>query len=111
MAIFINPNYIQKTFERQFKMSFYIIILLILFNSIIIQLSINEPLLVFHIPNRGIFRGKFGTIKSNPEEKDFKILAKPEPYYVGDIDYSLRANLIVWRQTDGIYASPIDKRY
>jgi len=98
----------------------YLIILLIYFNCIVSQLSNNESLLVFHKINnytKGLFTAKFGNTINQINERDSNLLVETHDR-VRDIDYSLSANIIIWRELqvyhnlefDVIYAIPINKR-
>jgi hypothetical protein len=101
-------------------MKVYLIILLIYFNCIVSQLSNNESLLVFYSFNkyvRGLFTAKFGKTINQIYENDSDLLVESH-HWVSDIDYSLSANVILWREYGiyenipfcSIYAIPINKR-
>jgi hypothetical protein len=98
-------------------MKVYLIILLILIDSIVTQLSNNESLLVFdkfdnYFQSMGLFSAKF--------EKRLKQINKIDSNqtygWVQEIDYSLRANIIIWSEYQRyiscyvFYAIPINKR-
>jgi hypothetical protein len=98
----------------------YLIILLIYFNRIVSQLSNNESLLVFFKHNinslkRGLFTAKFE--KTINQLNDSDLLVEIHYPYV-EIDYSLSANVIVWKvyviynkiRFGVFYAIPINKR-
>ncbi len=114
--------------EKLLKMKVYLIILLIYFNCIVSQLSNNESLIVFYKLNKntyknGLFTEKFGkTINQiNKSDSDLLLLmieTHASFSFVGDIDYSLSANVIIWREIAdyndywfcAYYAIPINKR-
>ncbi len=93
----------------------YLIILLIYFNSIVSQLSNNESLLVFYKYKKGLFTANFGKTINQINESDSDLLV--ETHTVGEIDYSLSANVIIWPQFEYynnsrffvFYAIPINK--
>jgi hypothetical protein len=92
-------------------MKVYLIILLIHINSAVSQLLNNESLLVFSIYGRGIFKAKFSKIKSQLNESDSNFLVKTKTHRIRRIDFSLKANIIVWRDlNDTFYAIPIDHK-
>jgi hypothetical protein len=92
-------------------MKVYLIILFIYINSTFSQLLNNDTLLVFHEKNRGLFTIKFDKTKPHLNERDSYNLIESSSPFIGEIDYSLKANIIVWRDLDHmIYAIPIDKR-
>ncbi len=95
----------------------YLIILLIYFNCIVSELSINESLLVFNEHKKGLFTAKISKTINQVNESDLDLLV--ETYdSVKDIDNSLSANLIIWREHQYyndllfyvFYAIPINKR-
>ena len=95
-------------------MKFYLIILLIYFNCIVSQLSNYESLLVFENYEIGLFTAKFGKTINQINESDSDLLVETNDW-VREIDYSLSANLIIWREDDHgsfcvFYAIPINKR-
>jgi hypothetical protein len=95
----------------------YLIILLIYFNCIVSQLSNNESLLVFSGYKKGLFTAKFGKNLNQINEFDSVLLVESH-HWVQEIDYSLSANVILWREYEtydnisfcSIYAIPINKR-
>ncbi len=88
-----------------------LIILLIYINSTISQLLNNETLLVFHEKYSGLFTIKFDKTKHQLNESDSHNLVETNFSPIGEIDYSLKANIIVWRDLDHMfYTIPIDKR-
>jgi hypothetical protein len=92
-------------------MKVYLIILYIYINSTFCQLLNNETLLVFHEMYRGLFTIKFNKTKPQLNENDSHTLTETDFSSIGEIDYSLKANIIVWRHSDHMfYAIPIDKR-
>ncbi len=110
-------------------MKVYLIILLIYFNSTVSQLLNNESLLVFDKLNShknkgsiGLFTVKFGKTLKQINESDSEFLAEVSSAYIEEIDYSLSANIIIWREHqlrkrdeefdmfDVFYAIPINKR-
>jgi hypothetical protein len=92
-------------------MKVYLIILLINFKFIVSQLPNNESLLVFFIENKGLFTAKFEKKMNQINESESHILAKAERYLIGEIDYSLSANVVVWREWGNeFYVTPIDER-
>ncbi len=102
--------------KYDFKMKVYLILLLIYFNCIVSQLSNNESLLVFYKENKGLFTAKFGKTINQINESDSDLLVETHNN-VRAIDYSLSANVIVWREEvynnsrfDVFYAIPINKR-
>ncbi len=103
-------------------MKVYLIILLIYFNCIVSQLSNNESLLVLYKYNLGLFTAKFGKTINQINESDSDLLVETNNW-VSDIDYSLSANVIIWREykrsyngfgysidNNVFYAIPINKR-
>ncbi len=103
-------------------MRVYLIILLILIDSIVSQLLNNESLLVFakfdnNIQSMGLFSSKFDKRLKQINESDSHFLVQTYGW-VGEIDYSLRANVIIWSEYrkynnseyDVFYAIPINKR-
>ena len=94
-------------------MKVYLIILLIYFNCIVSQLSNDESLLVFHIKSKGLFTAKFGKTINQINESDSDLLVETNDW-VREIDYSLSANVIIWREDHlsfcVFYAIPINKR-
>ncbi len=103
-------------------MRVYLIILLILIDSIVSQLLNNESLLVFNKFNNnfqsmGLFSAKFEKRLKQINESDSDFLV-PNFAWVREIDYSLRANVIIWREYQRcnnfyyvvFYAIPINKR-
>jgi hypothetical protein len=98
-------------------MKVYLIILLIHFNSIVSQLLNNESLFVYQIQNRGLFTAKFGKTINQIKESESKLLIENNNWFKG-MDYSLSANVIIWRDVtrfgnswfDVLYAIPINKR-
>jgi hypothetical protein len=92
-------------------MKVYLIILLIHINSAVSQLLNNESLLVFSIYGGGIFKAKFSKIKSQLNESDSNFVDKVKTHRIREIDFSLKANIIVWRDlNDTFYAIPIDQK-
>ncbi len=102
-------------------MRVYLIILLILIDSIVSQLLNNESLLVFNKLNNnfqsmGLFSFKFEKRLKQINESDSNFLVKT--YYNQEIDYSLRENVIIWilyrKYNNSFYivfcAIPINKR-
>jgi hypothetical protein len=88
-----------------------LIILLIYINSTISQLLNNETLLVFHEKYSGLFTIKFDKTKHQLNESDSHKLVETSSSSIREIDYSLKANVIVWRDSDHMfYTIPIDKR-
>jgi hypothetical protein len=98
-------------------MKVYLIILLIYVNSTASQLLNNKSLLVFYVRKRGLFTAKFGKTINILNESDSDLLVETHDR-VNSIDYSLSANVIIWREYkqynnesfDVFYALPIDKR-
>jgi hypothetical protein len=95
-------------------MKVYLIILLTYFNCIVSQLSNNESLLVFGEYQKGLFTAKFGKTINQINESDSDLLVETHDR-VREIDYSLSANVIIWREDDHgsfcvFYAIPINKR-
>ncbi len=103
-------------------MRFHLIILLILIDSIVSQLLNNESLLVFNkfdnnVKSMGLFSAKFEKRFKQINESDSDFLVEIHGW-VKEIDYSLRANIIIWSEYkinsnsnyDVFYAIPIDKR-
>ncbi len=89
-------------------MKVYLIVLFIRINSTFCQLLNNETLLVFHEKNWGLFTIKFNKTKPQLNERD---LIEIDFSPIGEMDYSLKANVIVWTDLDHkFYAIPIDKR-
>jgi hypothetical protein len=96
-----------------------LIILLILIDSIVSQLLNNESLLVFdkldnNFKSMGLFSAKFEKRFKQINESDSDFLVEIHGW-VKEIDYSLRANVIIWRYFsnsyhDVFYAIPINKR-
>jgi hypothetical protein len=70
----------------------------------------NETFLVFHEKNIGLFTIKFDKTKPQLNESDSHNLIEIDFSPVGEIDYSFKANVIVWRDSDMFFATPIDKR-
>ncbi len=98
------------------KMFVYLIIFLIYFNCNGSQLSNNESLLVFNKSEKGLFTAKFGNTINQINESDSDLLVETQNK-VRAIDYSLSANLIIWREEvynnsrfDVFYAIPINKK-
>jgi hypothetical protein len=92
-------------------MKVYLIVLFIRINSTFCQLLNNETFLVFHEKNRGLFTIKFDKTRPQLNERDSNNLVKKNFSLIGEIDYSLKANVIVWRDSDHMfYAIPIVKR-
>jgi hypothetical protein len=92
-------------------MKVYLIVLFIRVNSTFCQLLNNETLLVFHEKNRGLFTIKFDKTKPQLNERDSHNLIEIDFSPIGEMDYSLKANVIVWTDLDHkFYAIPIDKR-
>ncbi len=92
-------------------MKFYLIILFICINYTLSQLLNNETLLVFHDKNSGLFAIKFDKTKPQLNENNSHNLVETDIWPSKEIDYSLKANVIVWRHSDHMfYAIPIDKR-
>ncbi len=102
-------------------MRVYLTIMLILIDSIVSQLLNNESLLVFHKrdnnrQNMGLFSTKFEKRLKQINESDSNFLVRTyESVY--EIDYSLRANVIIWSEYQiynnseyVFYAIPINKR-
>ncbi len=103
-------------------MRVYLIILLIFIDSIVSQLLNNESLLVFNkrdnnFQSMGLLSAKFEKRLKQINESDLDILV--ETYkWARDIDYHLRANVIIWSERkmynnsyyDVFYAIPINKR-
>jgi hypothetical protein len=95
----------------------YLIVLLIYFNCIVSQLSNNESLLVFNAHKKGLFTAKFGKTLNQINESHSHLLVESHNE-VHQIDYSLSANVILWREYEtydnisfcSIYAIPINKR-
>jgi hypothetical protein len=85
-------------------MKVYLIILLIYFNCIVSQLLNNESLLVFNKYNTnnnyksGLFTAKFGKTINQVNKSDLDLLVETD--FVTDIDYSLSANLIMWKEKE-----------
>jgi hypothetical protein len=101
-------------------MRVYLIILLILIDSIVSQLLNNESLLVFNkLDNNfgimGLFSAKFEKRLKQIKESDSHFLFQTYGS-VQEIDYSLRANVIIWSEYQSyykynvFYAIPINKR-
>jgi hypothetical protein len=102
-------------------MKFYFtIILLIYFSYTVSKRDNNQSLLVFHAYKFGIwglFTAKFAKTINQINESDLHLLVETN-YWITDIDYSLSANLIIFRQLnirnierpDAIYAFPINNR-
>jgi hypothetical protein len=103
-------------------MRVYLIILLILIDSIVSQLLNNESLLVFNkwynnFESIGLFSAKFEKRLKQIKESDLHFLVQNYGS-VPEIDFSLRANLIIWSEHqrhnnsyyDVFYAIPINKR-
>jgi hypothetical protein len=95
-------------------MKVYLIILLIYFNCIVPQPTKNESLLVFGEYQKGLFTTKFGKTTNQISESDSDLLVETD-YWVREIDYSLSANVIIWREDNHFsfcvfYAIPINKR-
>ncbi len=87
------------------------LILLINFKFIVSQLPNNESLVVFSIENKGLFTAKFQKTMNQKNESDSDFLAEAERYLIGEIDYSLSANVVVWREWGNeFYVNPIDER-
>jgi hypothetical protein len=112
----------QKGFiEKLLKMFVYLIILLIYFNCIVSQLSNNESLLVFYNIGDdfkvGLFTAKFGKTVNLVDEEDSDLLVETD-IMVDEIDYSLSANVIIWKENEKydnlwfcvFYAISINKR-
>jgi hypothetical protein len=88
-------------------------------NSIVSHLLNNESLVVYHIGYIGLFTAKFGKTINHINESDSELLVQNNEW-VREIDYSLSANVIIWRQHkynhnnnswfDVFYAIPIDNR-
>jgi hypothetical protein len=92
-------------------MKVYLIILYICTNTTFSQPLNNKTLLVFHEKNRGLFTIKFDKTKHQLNESDSHNLVETSSSSIGEIDYSLKANVIVWRDSNHkFYAIPIDKR-
>jgi hypothetical protein len=105
-------------------MKSYLIILLVYFNLTVSQLSNNESLLVFNTfynnrIKRGLFTARFGKTLKQINESDLDFLANDNSTIIREIDYSLSANVIIWREIqynnsdqwfDVFYAIPINKR-
>jgi hypothetical protein len=125
----IKENYSKNHLITALKMKVYLIILLIYFNSTVSQLLNNESLLVFDKLNShknkgsiGLFTVKFGKTLKQINESDSEFLAEVSSAYIEEIDYSLSANIIIWREHqlrkrdeefdmfDVFYAIPINKR-
>ncbi len=94
--------------------------MLICFNCIVSQLSNNELLLVFSKYKTsfgGLFTAKFGKTLNQINESHSHLLVESHNE-VNEIDYSLSANLILWREYEiydnmlfcSIYAIPINNR-
>ncbi len=116
----ISNNYFVENWKKDLlskllKMFVYLIILLIYFNCIVSQLSNNESLLVFYNNKKnGLFTAKFGKTLNQINESHSHLLVGSH-YWVHQIDYSLSANVILWREFETfsicpIYAIPIDNR-
>jgi hypothetical protein len=92
-------------------MKVYLIILFICTDSTFSQLLNNETLLVFYEKYSGLFIVKFDKTKPQLNERDSHNLVENKFSPIGEIDYSLKANVIVWRHSDHMFfAIPIDKR-
>jgi hypothetical protein len=78
-------------------MKFFCIILFIHFNYTSSQLLNNESLLVFHETFGDLFSVKFEKTLTQSNRSDAISLVKTKSYRIGEIDYNLRANIIVWR--------------
>jgi hypothetical protein len=74
-------------------------------------------ILVYHVSHNGLFTAKFGKNINQVNESDSDILVKSYDW-VKEIDYSLSANVIIWRVDETyndlvfcvFYAIPINKR-
>jgi hypothetical protein len=98
-------------------MKVYLIILFINFNCIVSQLTNNESVLVFNKFRTGLFPAKLGKTIKQVDESDLNVLIETHDY-VAEIDYSLSANVIIWKEDEYynnlwfymFYAIPINKR-
>jgi hypothetical protein len=100
---------------------YFIIILLIYFSYTVSKRDNNQSLLVFHVNrfgiDQGLFTAKFAKTINQINESDLHLLVETNGW-VTDIDYSLSANLIIFRRIlflnnerfDAIYAFPINNR-
>jgi hypothetical protein len=105
-------------------MRVYLIILLIFIDSIASQLLNNESLLVFVKVDKklgfseGLFTKKFEKSLKQINESDSNYLFDSHDPRIGEIDYSLSANVLIKRGIriynnsyyDVFYAIPINKR-
>jgi hypothetical protein len=84
---------------------YFIIILLIYFSYTVSKRDNNQSLLVFHTYkidiNEGLFTAKFSKTINQINESDSHLFVETN-YFVTDIDYSLSANLIIWREDQQI---------
>jgi hypothetical protein len=80
------------------------------------------PILVFHDLSKGMFSLQFAKTTTKLNEREQVFLTETDKikfnysgytfdYNFGKIDYSLNANLIVWRDLRVLYAIPMDERY
>jgi hypothetical protein len=97
-------------------MKVYLLVFMIQFITSNSQPFNNETQLVFTIDRKDIkivnFKNK--TFFNNSEETNLILNSTTNDDIIGGIDYSIRANILIWRQLkpqNGIYAIPIDKRY
>jgi hypothetical protein len=91
-------------------MKIFCIILFIHFNYTSSQVLNKESLLVFHETFGHLYSVKFEKTLTQLNRSDATSLAKTKSHRIGEIDYNLRANIIVWRDWDGFFAYPINKR-
>ncbi len=94
------------------KMKVNFLILMFGFTFSNCQLFDNEPQLVFNIYRRGIYTVKLEKLKHSIDYRDTDLFVNTTDFN-GEIDYSIRANVLIWRKCEPqsvLYVIPIDKR-
>jgi len=96
-------------------MKVFSIVLMIEFTLSSCQLFLDQPQLVFNTYRKDINIVPLKRLKSaiNYTDTDLLINITNIRTYIAEIDYSLRANILVWRNTEpenALFVAPIDKR-
>jgi len=96
-------------------MKIFSIFLIIEFTLLSSQLFLDEPQLVFNIYRKDIHIVSLERLKStiNYTDTDLLLNVTDTTTYIAEIDYSLRANIFIWRDTqpeNAIFVTPINKR-
>jgi hypothetical protein len=94
------------------KMKVNFLILIFGFTFFNCQLFNNEPQLVFNIYRRGIHIVKLEKLKHSIDSRDTDLFVNTTGFD-GEIDYSIRANVLIWRKCEPqsvLYVIPMNKR-